>query len=208
VSVALDVDGLAHALRSVRTAGGALTWANLERDSLPASAAIAGAAAIGSNVDGLALRSRAFASERQLAQLVAHRTSILALTGGHDLAQLAKQAIDDVRAAVCGHSIVFALERLPRLGLDVGYSCNRHALQLVINLAEANDRAYLLDHLVIEPCASAGAAHARNWLRDFATPQMLNDLSELARVDGLVRQLITYQHQQSDCAQRNEAFYG
>jgi hypothetical protein len=168
--------------------------------------AIGAVTAFRSHAGGRSLRSRAFASERQLAQLVAHRASILALAGGQDATLLAKQAIDDVRGAVCGTSIAFALERLPRLGLDIGNSCDRHALQLVINLAESNGRAYLLDHLVIAPQAHAGIRHARNWLRDFATPQMLNELSELARVDVLARQLISYQRRHSGCALRNEAF--
>lgn len=205
VSVAVDAGGRAHARRSVRAADGSLVWENLDCAGMPASAAIAAVSVLRADGSEPQLRTRAFASDRQLLQLIAHRASILALAGADDVHLIAKQAIDDVRAAVAGHSIAFALERLPRLGLDVGYSADRHALQLAINLAEFSGRASLLDHLIIEPCARAGAAHARTWLKAFATPRMLNDLSELAAVDVLARQLLSYQCQNNDRAQRTEA---
>ncbi|WP_219096154.1 hypothetical protein [Pseudomonas sp. UMAB-40] len=207
MSVAVDVDGQAHALRSVRTAAGALTWANLERGSCVALAAVGAFNAF--HARGVRLfRGQALSSARQLAQLVVHRASILTLAGGHNAAEIEKQAIEEVLTAASGHSIAFSLEQLPRLGLDIGYSRQRHALQLVINLAEANGLAQLLDDLVIEPCAQSGVQHARNWLRDYATPQMLNDMSEFASVDGLARQLITFQRQHCECPQINEAFHG
>ncbi|MGO4801021.1 hypothetical protein ACEN2T_17225 [Pseudomonas sp. W22_MBD1_FP4] len=205
VSVALDVDGQANAYRSVPTASGELTWVTLERASLPATAAIAAFSAYRNLASGRHGCSPALASPRQMVQWVVHRASILAIAGAQDVAQLAKQAIDEVCDAALGRSVAFSLERLPRLGLDIGYSANRHALQLVVNLAEARGCAFLLDDLVIQPCAHAGAMHAQNWLRDFATAQILNDLSSRAGTDSIARQLITFQRQRSNGAQCHEA---
>lgn len=205
VSVALDVDGQAHAYRSVPGLGGELAWTALERTSLPAQAAIAAFSAyrcLGASIDSC---SPALASPRQMVQWIAHRASILAIADARDTTLLAKQAITEVCDAAFGRSVAFSLERLPRLGLDIGYSFNRHALQLVVNLAEARGRAYLLDYLVIEPNAQAGVVHARNWLRDFATAQMLNDLSGRAAGDSVARQLITFQRRHSISALTHEA---
>jgi len=205
VSVALDVDGQARAYRSVPAPGGELTWATLERASLPATAAITAFGAYRNLASGRHGCSPALASPRQMVQWIAHRASILAIAGVRDVTLLAKQAIAEVSDAAFGHSVAFSLERLPPLGLDIGYSSNRHALQLVVNLAEARGRAYLLDYLMIEPCAQEGVMHARNWLRDFATAQMLNDLSGCAGADSVARQLITFQRQRINCARRHEA---
>jgi len=191
VAVARAASGTLTAHRSLLTPAGGLSWTAMAAGTKGSLAAVAGFCGYQQQALRYVDRPRCAVSERQLAQLVAHRAYLLAMDFNTDIELTTSRAIEQVLAACMGDSVTFALEQLPMLGLDLDASRDRVALQLVINLAEAHGYSDLLRHLNIRPHAQAGLLLATEWLNRYATPSILNELSTLACHDDVARELLT-----------------
>lgn len=191
VAVARSESGPLVAYRSVLTPAGGLTWSALDAGAKGSLAAVAGLCEFHQQALRHVNRPRCALSERQLAQLAAHRAYLLAMDFNIDIELAASRAIEQVLIACMGESVTFAIEQLLMLGLDLDASRDRVALQLVINLAESHGYSDRLRHLDIRPHAHAGLLLAADWLTSYATPSILNELSTLACHDDLARELLT-----------------
>lgn len=184
------------AYRSVLATAHSLEWTAVEPDSRTALAAVAGYRAYWGHVAATLGHWRFAMSPRQLAQMCAGRCVVMALAAPEDnLETLAASALQSVLMTTLGDDVIYALEQLPEIGLDIGCTRERRALQIVINLAEADGASAMLDYLSIEPWAANGVVHASDWLSYFATPKILNGISDMAVTDDVARELLTYRRQ-------------
>lgn len=195
ICVAEAEGGVLAAYRSLDAGAQGLYWEMIGVDELESRAAIIGFCTFEQHVTNSAWQPFCAVTAAQLAQLMAHRTALVARehaeVGDLPLTRIAQQAIDHVTNAVLGESINPALRGLAQLGLDIGESRDRKALQIVINLAESNGAAELLEHLDIEPHARDGFVNAVTWLKTHATPQLLNAMANLASNSMTARLLVT-----------------
>lgn len=179
------------AFRSVSESNHGLRWEPLDPQSIVTHAAITGYCAWLTHSKEAEWRPECAVSYRQIAQLVAHRSTVLAITPNPPLIKIALSSVTTVLRAVMGESIEQALSALPRLGLDIGTGRNRLALQTVINLAEKTGCEHLLDSLDIRPFALDGFDSATRWIDECATPSFLTELAHLAYSNELARDLAT-----------------
>lgn len=189
VCVDLDESGVFTALHAVATDNHGLRWITLDRKSFAAQAAINGYCAWLAHNEEASWRPAYAVSQRQLGQLVAHRASILALAPSTPLIKIAMLSIKNVLSTVMNDDIGQVIKGLSCLGLDVGNSRNRHALQIVIKLAEKTACEHLLDGLLILPLALDGFDNATRWIDQMATPLFLLELARLAYTDDVASEL-------------------
>lgn len=178
------------ALRATPVAGGALTWQTLDAQTGMARSAVAGFQRARQQLHSGEVATPCAVTQRQLMQLTAHRAALLALTGAGHFTEHADRAFSEVVDAAAGANVHIALSLLMGLGLDVGPSEARVALQLVINLAVEHQCAAALDHLQVGPNAHDAIAAASAWLSCHATPALLNTLSDLSTQCTLAQQLL------------------
>lgn len=179
------------AYQSVGADDNRLTWEALNPRNIATLAAINGyCAAITHSEEGV-WHPQYAVSQRQLAQLVAHRSALaaLALMPTEPLVKIAFQSLNAVLRAVSGDNVEHTLNALSRLGLDIGSNRNRKALQTVINLAEKTACEHRLAHLAIQPSALDGFVNAVHWIDYHATPLFLNELALMAKTNELARDL-------------------
>lgn len=192
VCVSRDVDNRLVAYQSVGAEANRLTWEPLNPcTTIAAQAAISGyCAAIKHSEDGV-WHPQYAVSQRQIAQLVAHRSALvaLALMPTAPLSKIAFQSLNSVLRAVVGDNVEHTMTALSCLGLDIGSSRNRKALQTVINLAEKTACEHRLAHLAIQPSALDGFVNAVHWIDYHATPLFLNELALMAKTNELARDL-------------------
>lgn len=179
------------AFRAVPQGHNGLRWEPLDPQSIGTHAAINGYCAWLTHSAEAAWHPECAVSHRQIAQLVAHRSTMLALAPNAPLIKIAFVSVSCVLRAVMGDNVAVAMSALSRLGLDVGTSRNRLALQIVINLAEKTGCEHLLDALDIQPLALEGFFNATRWIDERATPLFLLELARLAHTNELARDLAT-----------------
>jgi hypothetical protein len=189
VCVTRDAGGGFCAFRAVPVDNNGLRWEPLDPQSIATQAAINGYCAWLTHSEEAAWHPECALSQRQIAQLVAHRASMLALVPNAPLIKIAFVSVSTVLRAVMGDNVALAMSALTRLGLDIGGSRNRQALQLVINLAEKTGCEHLLDALDIQPCALEGFFSAVRWIDERSTPLFLLELARLAHTNELARDL-------------------
>lgn len=182
------------AYQSVGAADNRLTWEALNPHNIATHAAINGYCAAITHAEEGVWHPQCTMSQRQIAQLVAHRSALaaLALMPTAPLVKIAFQSLNAVLRAVAGDNVEHTLNALSRLGLDLGSSRNRKALQAVINLAEKTGCEHRLAHLAIQPSALDGFVNAVHWIDYHATPLFLNELALLAKTDELARDLVAH----------------
>jgi hypothetical protein len=195
ICVAQSEGGVLSAFRSLDVGSQDLYWKRIGIDELDSRAAIIGFRTFNQHVATGAWLPGCAVTASQLAQLVAHRTAIISCDHANAsdklLTRMAQQAIDDVIGATLGGSVTHALRELAHLGLDIGQSRDRQALQIVINLAERNGATEQLECLDIEQRARNGFVNAVTWLKIHATPPLLNDIADLAVQSQVARLLVT-----------------
>jgi hypothetical protein len=141
VVVASSEPGPLVAYRSVLTPAGGLTWSALDACAKGSLVAVAGLCEFHQQALRHVNRPCCALSERQLAQLAAHRAYLLTMDFKIDIERLPR-AVEQVLIVCLGESVTFALEQLLMLGLDLDASRDRVALQLVINLAQPQWREW------------------------------------------------------------------
>lgn len=191
VCVTRDAGGAFCAFRAVPVNHTALRWEPLDPESIATQAAINGYCAWLTHSEEAAWHPECAMSQRQIAQLVAHRSSMLALAPNAPLIKIAFVSVTTVLRAVMGDDVALAMSALRSLGLDMGGSRNRQALQIVINIAEKTGCEHLLDALDIQPLALEGFFNAVRWIDERATPLFLMELARLASTNELARDLAT-----------------
>ena len=179
------------ALRAEQAGHNGLRWEPLDPQSITTQAAINGYCAWITHSAEAAWHPECAVSQRQIAQLVAHRSSMLALGPSAPLIKIALLSITTVLRSVMGDNVALAMSALSRSGLDIGTSRNRLALQTVINLAEKTGCEHLLDAMDIQPLALEGFFNATRWIDERATPLFLMELARLANTNELARDLAT-----------------
>lgn len=189
VCVTRDAGGGFCAFRAVPVINNGLRWEPLDPQSIATQAAINGYCAWLTHSEEAAWHPACAVSQRQLAQLVAHRSSMLALAPTAPLIKIATLSVTNVLRAVMTDDVALAMAALTRLGLDIGGSRNRLALQIVINLAEKTGCEHLLDALDIKPHALEGFFNAIRWIDERASPLFLLELARLAHTNELARDL-------------------
>lgn len=189
VCVGRSESGVYLAYRAVPTENNGLRWDALDPQSFVSQAAINGYCAWLVHNSEAAWVLACGVSQRQIAQLVANRASILALAPCTPLMKIALLSINNVLRTVMSDDIGQVIKALSCLGLDVGNSRNRHALQVVINLAVKTACEHKLDALSILPMALDGFVHASRWIDEMATPLFLLELARLAYTDEVARDL-------------------
>jgi hypothetical protein len=177
------------AFRAVPEGHNGLRWEPLDPLSIGTQAAINGYCAWLTHSAEAAWHPECAVTQRQIAQLVAHRSTMLALAPNAPLIKIAFLSVTTVLRAVMGDNVAVAMSTLPRLGLDIGTSRNRMALQTVINLAEKTGCEHLLDAMNIQPLALEGFFNATRWIDERATPLFLMELARLAHTNELARDL-------------------
>lgn len=191
VCVTRDAVGGFCAFRAVAVDNNGLRWEPLDPQSIATQAAINGYCAWLTHSEEAAWHLTYAVSQRQIAQLVAHRSSMLALGPNAPLIKIATLSVTNVLRAVMTDDVALAMSSLSRLGLDIVGSRNRLALQIVINLAEKTGCEHLLDALDIQPHALEGFFNAVRWIDERATPLFLLELARLAHINELARDLAT-----------------
>jgi len=191
VCVTRDAGGGFCAFRAVPQNNNGLRWEPLDPQSFATQAAINGYCAWLTHSAEASWYPACAVSQRQIAQLVAHRSSMLALSPRAPLIKIATLSVTTVLRAVMGDNVALTLSALSRLGLDIGTTRNRLALQTVINLAEKTGCEHLLDALDIQPLALEGFFNATRWIDDRATPLFLLELARLAHTNELAHDLAT-----------------
>lgn len=189
VCVTRDAGDGYSAFRAVPEGHHGLRWEPLNPESIGSKAAINGYCAWLTHSAEAAWHPECAVSQRQIAQLVAHRSSMLALSPNTPLIKIATLSVTNVLRAVMGDNIAVSMSELTRLGLDIGTSRNRLALQTVINLAEKTGCEHLLDALDIHPHALEGFFNAVRWIDERSTPLFLVELARLVATNELARDL-------------------
>lgn len=191
VCVTRDAGDGFSAFRAVPEGSNALRWEPLDPQSIATQAAINGYCAWLTHSEEAAWHPECAVSQRQIAQLVAHRSSMLALSPKAPLIKIAFVSVSTVLSAVMVDDVALAMSALSGLGLDIGGSRNRQALQIVINLAEKTGCEHLLDAMDIQPLALEGFFNATRWIDERSTPLFLLELARLAHTNELARELAT-----------------
>lgn len=172
------------AFRSVSTGDNQLRWVPLDPERVATQAAITGYCAFLAQSAEAEFQPEFAVSKRQLAQLIANQAAVMTSGAPSDaslpLIKIAHLAASKVLRLALGNDIARTLSELPRLGLDIGCSRDRQALQVVINIAEQAGTEQLLGELDIKPFARTGFYSALRWLNDHATPGCLAKLAQLA----------------------------
>lgn len=189
VCVARSESGVYLAYRAVPTENNGLRWEALDPQSFVSQAAINGYCAWLVYKEEASWVPTYGVSHRQIAQLVANRASILALAPSTPLIKIALLSINNVLRTVACNDIGQVINALSCLGLDIGNTRNRLALQLVINVAVKAACEHKLDALSILPLALDGFDHATRWIDEMATPLFLLELARLAHTDEIARDL-------------------
>jgi hypothetical protein len=190
IGVARDAGNQLSAFRACPTESQALVWEELPADSQQRAAALHAYCLYLNRFANHADHPPCALTQRQLAQLIAQRAGDLSVRDGSSVYETGFLAVASVLTATQGSSIRQALSQLSLLSLDIGTGIERHAMQLIIYLAETNGRAANLHYLAIEPYARGGIQHACDWLGQFRTPRMLTVLRELASTDSTAQRLI------------------
>lgn|GEM_PF-6647134 len=194
ICVTTDEAGAHVAYRSI-PAGANLRWEPLDPDRLATKSAINGYCAFLAYSADADYIPECAVSQRQVAQYVANRAAFMTIEHSRAVAPLIKIAniaTASVLKVVMGTSVANTLYALPGLGLDIGCSVDRQALQLIINVAEQSGCEHQLAELDIQPNARTGYNAALRWLNDHATPASLAKLVQLAAYNPVATDLATY----------------
>lgn len=189
VCVTRDACDIFCAYQAVTETHNGLRWEPLDPHSIRTKAAINGYCTWLTDSKEAAWQPQCAVSQRQIAQLVAHRSSMLAMTPNAPLIKIATLSITGVLRAVMGDNVALAMSALTRLGLDIGTCRNRLALQTVINIAEKTNCGTLIDALDIQPHAHDGFFAAVRWIDERSTPLFLIELARLTLTSELARDL-------------------
>jgi hypothetical protein len=193
ICVTTDEAGAHVAYRSVSD-GAHLRWEPLDPEHLATKSAINGYCSFIDCRSEADYEPEYAISIRQMVQYIANRAFCMALGFKTEapLLKIANVAIASVLEVVRGNSVVSTLYALPRLGLDIGCSVDRQALQLIINVAEQSGCADLLANLDIRPNARTGFNAAVRWLNDHGTDASLAKLAQLAAYNPVATDLAMY----------------